>query len=257
MAFRVLIADDEQLSRDYLCALAKLDARFEVTALCESGIQVLEYASQSPLDVAFLDVSMPGLNGFQIVERLPCPPPLVVFVTAFSDFAVRAYDCGAIDYVTKPIDPSRFSQTLDRVNDRLHERGAAQTRMTPPTADPVRGLAEPQERRLLAGVRQDVVYTHGEIQMIQSQGNYVNVRINGESCLVRESLDRFCSVLDPSAFVRVHRSYVVNMRYVRAVRYERAGTAELTLADGCVVPVSRRHRNAVSESLRTLMPPDR
>jgi two-component system LytT family response regulator len=257
MAFRVLIADDEQLSRDYLYALAKLDARFEVTAVCESGLHVLDCASQSPLDVAFLDVSMPGLNGFQIAERLPRPSPLVVFVTAFSDFAVRAYDCGAIDYVTKPIDPSRFSQTLDRVNDRLHERDAAQTRMTPPTAAPGGELAAPPERRLLAGVRQDVVYTHSEIQLIQSQGNYVNVWINGEPCLVRESLDRFCSELDPSAFVRVHRSYVVNMRYVRAIRYERAGTAELTLADGFLVPVSRRHRNAVSESLRALMPRDR
>lgn len=250
-SFRALIADDEPLSRGYLRALTELDTRFEVVAVCESGFAAVAYAKDSPLDVAFLDVRMPGLDGFQAFEKMQDTSPLVVFVTAFSDYAVRAYDCGACDYITKPIDPSRFAETLDRVSSRLLEREAAQSGRTKPASRFAPSCEASQVKRVLAGVRQDVVCLESEIEVIESNGNYVNIRINGETCLVRQSLESFCRKLDSPPFVRVHRSFVVNIRCVRAIRYGKSGTAELELADGFTVAVSRRHRTAVAEVLRS------
>ncbi|TWT91802.1 Transcriptional regulatory protein YehT [Botrimarina colliarenosi] len=251
--FKALIADDEPLSRGYLRALAELDDRFEVVALCDSGFAAIEYAEDSPLDVAFLDIRMPGLDGFQAMAKMQGANPLVVFVTAYSDYAVKAYDCGAFDYVTKPIDPARFAETLNRLSDRLLERDAAQAGAATYAARPAPNFQASEEKRVLAGVRQDVVFSESEIEVIESQGNYVSVRINGESVLVRQSLDSFCRLLDSPSFMQVHRSFVVNLVYVRAIRYEKSGTAELDLAGGFVVPVSRRHRSAVAELLRSTL----
>lgn len=248
----MLIADDERLSRDYLRALIEQDPRFEIALVCGSGLEAIVYASQSHLDVAFLDVRMPGLDGFQTSDGLRNAGPLVVFVTAYSDYAIRAYDCGAVDYVTKPILPSRFAQTLDRINDRLLERAAAQSKGAPPPTATIKSPL-PLDRRLLTGVHQDVVYANSEIEVIESEGNYVNVRIHGESYLVRESLDSFSRKLEFPPFVRTHRSFVVNALAVRTIRYGKTGTAELTLADNYLVPVSRRHRNTVAEVLRTVL----
>lgn len=254
-AHRVLIADDEPLSRDFLRVLTEHDARFEVTAVCESGHDAIDCASCTSIDVAFLDVRMPGLSGFQTLDRMPSPPPLVVFVTAYSEYAVLAYQCEAIDYVTKPIDPSRFAQTLDRVHARLRERAAAQLGAAPSATAMIRSPL-PVDRRLLTGVHQDVVYTDSEIEVIESEGNYVKVRIHGESHLVRESLESFSRKLEFPPFVRTHRSVVVNALAVRTMRYGKTGTAELTLADGYLAPVSRRHRNSVAETLRSVLSHD-
>lgn len=251
-AFRALIADDEPLSRGYLRALAELDSRFEIAAVCESGFAAVAYAKDSPLDVAFLDIRMPGLDGFQALAEMRDTNPLVVFVTAYSDYAVRAYECGAFDYVTKPIDPARFAETLNRVTSRLLERDAAQAGGMEPASRSPSSFPASEEKRVLTGVRQDVVFTESEIEVIESHGNYVSVRINGEPCLVRQSLDGFCRQLDSPFFVRAHRSFVVNLKRVRTIRYGKSGTAELKLADGFVVPVSRRHRNDVTEQLRSV-----
>lgn len=252
-SFRALIADDEPLGRDYLCALVKQDERFEIVGACQSGFEVVACARDVPIDVAFLDIRMPGLDGFQTLETLRVADAVVVFVTAYSDYAVRAYDCSVFDFVTKPIDPARFAQTLNRVSDRLLERRAARSGGTTHASHVAASPPAAEEMRLLAGVRLDFVYTESEIEVIESQGNYVNVRIRGEFCLVRESLESFCRRLVSPLFLRVHRSFAVNMGCVRKIRYGKSGTAELILADGYVVPVSRRHRTRVADVLRATL----
>ncbi|MEO2048752.1 MAG: LytTR family DNA-binding domain-containing protein, partial [Pirellulales bacterium] len=142
---------------------------------------------------------------------------LVVFVTAYGSYALRAFKYGAFDYVEKPIDPVRFSQVLDRI----HQRG----------------------KKLLNAVRQDVVYRECEIQIVENAGNFVNVRIKDESYLVRESLDNFCCRLNSPDFVHVHHSFVVNVQWVRKMQYGKSDSAELYLTDGPIVPVSRSRRS--------------
>ncbi len=251
--YRVLIADDELLSRQYLAALVSQDGRFQVIATCDGGFEAVAHARSAQLDVAFLDIRMPRMDGFKTREAIRLTVPLIVFVTAYSEYAVKAYDVDAFDYVTKPLDPARFAQALDRVCKRLSEKEAATHAAA--SAVQIAGVPEPTDlpgrsKKLLNGVRHDLIYSDSEIESIESHGNYVNVRVRGDCCLVRESLESFCRQLNPADFVRVHRCFVVNMRRVLEMRYGKAGTAEVVLSDGCVVPVSRRHRNRVAEVLR-------
>lgn len=252
---QALVVDDEALSRQFIVELVTQDPRFQVVAACASGCDAVTTAATTKLDVAFLDVRMPRMDGFQTLQELEKHVSLFVFVTAYSEYATRAFDVNAVDYVTKPIDPERFSQTLDRVYSRLNRRNDILGASSIDAAaneliDPARlGQAG---SHLLSAVRQDLVYRESEIELVESHRNYVKVLIRGEFTLVRESLESFCRRLTSADFVRVHRSYVVNMKWVRQLRYRNAGTAEIVLADGHIVPVSRRSRGKVAELMRSI-----
>ena len=253
----VLVADDELPSRHYVCELFKQDVRFRVVAHCDNGRSAVAEAQKHKLDALFLDIEMPGLDGFQVVEAIQSSVPLVVFITAYGEYALRAFEYKAFDYIKKPIDPVRFSQVLDRVHQRLNEvssltsqvsHGASVEVTKTIPASRIKG-----DKKLLNAVRQDLVYRESDIRFIESAGNYVNVRINDESCLVRESLDNFFRTLNSPDLVRVHRSFVVNVQWVRKMRYGKSGSAELDLADGHVIPVSRGRRKEVADVLRSLI----
>jgi len=253
----VLVADDELPSRRYVCELIKLDSRFQVVAICDSGKSAVAQAQEFQLDAVFLDIRMPGMDGFEVLETFQDDSPLVVFVSAYGDFALRAFEYKAFDYVKKPIDPARFSQVLDRVHQRLDEKKAATSQMIQSRSTDELHANSPksiqQDTRVLNAVRQDLVYKESEIQLVESAANYVNVRINSESYLVRESLENFCRKLSSADFVRVHRSFVVNVRWVQKMRYGKSGSAELYLADGHTVPVSRSRRKEVTVIMRRLI----
>lgn len=257
--YQVLIADDELPSRQYIGALVSQDSRFRVLASCDNGLEAVAHARAAQVDVAFLDIRMPGMSGFQVLEAIESSVSLIVFVTAYSDYAVRAYDVDAFDYVTKPLDPTRFSETLDRLSTRLQERRAVSQQQATGSAassgSPM-PIHPAGSKKLLNTVGHDLVCTDDEIEAIESQGNYVNVRIRGEYYLVRESLESFSGQLSAATFVRVHRSFVVNIHRVLAMRHGKSGTAEVVLADGHIVPVSRRHRNRVAEALRKILSSD-
>lgn len=255
----VLIADDELPSRHYVCELVKEDPRFRVVAVCDSGQSTVAHARETPLDAVFLDIRMPGMDGFEVAEAIQDRTPLVVFVTAYGDYALRAFEHEAFDYVRKPIDPARFARVLDRVHQRLLEKKAAiaqrpQGRQVEDTTAVAPSTSQ-HGKKLLSAVRQDLLYQECEIQLVESASNYVNVRINDESYLVRESMDNFCRELSSPDFVRVHRSFVVNVRWVRKMRYGKSGSAELDLEGGYVVPVSRSRRKEVTDILRRLIEP--
>jgi len=255
--YQALVADDELPSRQFVQTLIQEDPRFRVVAVCDSGQSAVTQTQKHPLDVVFLDIQMPRLDGFEVRAAIQGSLPLVVFVTAHGDYALQAFECEAFDYIKKPIDPARFAQVLDRVHQRLSEKKAVAAKQMPSASidTPQTTSANPPlgDQKLLHAVRQDLVYREHEIQLIESASNYVNVRINDESYLVRESLDNFCRQLSSADFVRVHRSFVVNVRWVRKMRYGKSGTAELDLADGHVVPVSRSRRKEVTDILRRLI----
>ena len=255
--YSVLVADDELPSRQYVCELVKQDPRFRVVAVCDSGQSTVTETQKFQLDAVFLDIQMPGMDGFEVLEAIQDSNPLVVFVTAYSDYALRAFEYEAFDYVKKPINPTRFSQVLDRIHQRVAEKKAVNSKLpqVSSTGDTktISASAIQQGKKVLNAVRQDLIYQECDIQFVESASNYVNVRINDESYLVRESLENFCSRLSSPDFVRVHRSFVVNVQWVRKMRYGKSGTAELDLADGHVVPVSRSRRNKVTDILRRLI----
>lgn len=256
--YRVLIADDELHSRQFVRALIKDDPRFQVVAVCGSGQATVAEAKKTQLDAVFLDIQMPRMDGFEVLKAMQGNSrPLIVFVTAHGDYALKAFENEAFDYVKKPIDPSRFSHVLGRVYQRLNEKKAAVSQpLQSILIDDTRTTSArtlPEGQRILHAVRQDLVYQECEIQFIESASNYINVRIDDESYLVRESLDNFCRELKSSDFVRVHRSFVVNVRWVRKIRYGKSGSAELDLANGHVIPVSRSRRKEVTDILRRLI----
>lgn len=250
--YKVLVADDEPHSRGFVCMLLERDLRFKVIEVCDSGSAASVKARLNPIDVMFLDIQMPGMDGFEVLDTVQGKRPLIVFVTAHGEFAVRAFEYEAFDYIKKPINPTRFASVLDRLHRRLSEEPLA---ASSPTVGELIGFkasnkSEKESKKVLNAVRQDVIYSDHELDFVESSGNYVNVRVNGEMYLVRTSLENFCRDLDPNLFIRVHRSFVVNILAVRRMEYGKSGAADLFLTDGHVVPVSRGRRKEVADILR-------
>lgn len=252
--YNVLVADDELHGRMFVCALIEQDPRFKVIEICDCGRTASHKARSTHCDVMFLDVQMPGMDGFEVVDTVQGIKPLIVFVTAHGEFALRAFEYAAFDYIKKPINPTRFTAVLDRLCSRLDEgraAGSSSETVVSLQHNVVDELKSDQEsKKVLSAVRQDVLYRDHELELIESAGNYVNVRVNGEMYLVRTSLENFCRELDPNIFVRVHRSFVVNILSVRRMQYGKSGAADLFLADGHLVPVSRGRRREVADILR-------
>jgi two-component system, LytTR family, response regulator len=236
---RAVIADDEALSRRALHQLLARHADVEIVAECRDGEEAREAIASFKPDVAFLDIRMPLETGLDVArDRQDRSRTLVVFVTAFDRFAVPAFAVDAADYLTKPLTESRFDETLARVRDRVKLRR---------DAEHVLGEAGAPKRKhvehLVTRVgTTDVVIPLETIDYIQADDVYAAVVSRGRRQLVRIPLDALEEMLDPTFFVRVHRSYIVRLDRVAALRrHERSG-AEIVMADGVVVPVSRRRR---------------
>ncbi|HEV2180559.1 MAG TPA: LytTR family DNA-binding domain-containing protein [Gemmatimonadaceae bacterium] len=230
---RVVIADDEELSRRALRQLLGRHADVEIVAECRDGGEARSAIDALEPDVALLDVRMPLGSGLEVARDRE-GATLVVFVTAFDQFALPAFDVEAADYLTKPLTESRFDAMMERVRRRIDLRRRAD-----------RGAIE-RVAPLVARVgATDVMIPLETVDYIEADDVYAAVVSRGKRQLVRRSLDALEQMLDPGAFIRVHRSYIVRVQRVTAVR-RRDGRMELVLTDGTAVPVSRRRRVVVA-----------
>lgn len=260
---RVLLVDDEPLANAGLRALLKSHPDFEVVAEALGGKDAIrEWRVQSP-DLLFLDIQMPRIDGFAVLREIMKEAgshfPLVIFVTAFDEFAVNAFDVQALDYLLKPVSEERFRRALDRVR-QLRATDDAQRR----TTDLERRLrllldevsarersAEPTphypERLMIGSGNRAVVVEVGAIDWIGARDYCAELHVGGTSHVMRESLAALESELDPSLFVRIHRSAIVNSR--RVVELRRAGLRglEVVLNSGERIPVSRGRKRELSE----------
>lgn len=232
---RALIADDEELSRRALRQLLARHGDVQIVAECRDGEETRAAMTALRPDVALLDVRMPLGTGLEIARgRADGDGTIIVFVTAFDQFALPAFDVEAADYLTKPLSEPRFDAMLDRVRRRLAVRQTAEH------------AAAPTPSLLVARVGStDIVIPLETVEYIEADDVYAAVVANGKRQLVRTSLDALEQSLDASVFARIHRSYIVRIDRVSALRRRRAG-AELVLASGAVLPVSRRRRPAVA-----------
>jgi two-component system LytT family response regulator len=235
MSLRVLIVDDEPLARRALRQLVAAHPDVEVVADCGDGVSAREVLDRTEVDVVLLDIRMPEVSGLDLAADSP-PPPYVVFVTAHEQFGLSAFDVGAADYLLKPVTQPRIDAALARVRQRVAaDRDAARFRAAP---------AEPPSYRdrLTARVgNRDVVIRVEDIELIAAADVYAGVHVEGRRFLVRTSLDDLERALDPARFVRIHRSYLVPLDQVVAIR--RVGrTHVVELRNGATVPVSRRRR---------------
>jgi two-component system LytT family response regulator len=239
---RVLIADDEALSRRALHQLLERHADMEIVAECSDGAEAREAMAAFEPDVAFLDIRMPLETGLDVARsRQHRRKALVVFVTAFDKFALPAFEADAADYLTKPLTEARFDETLERVRERIRIRRDADRvveQITPPTK---------YASHLLTRIGStDVVIPVDTIDYIEADDVYAAVVSRSKRQLVRTPLDTLEQSLDPDVFARIHRSYIVRIDRVVALRRRVRGGAALVVASGVVLPVSRRRRARVA-----------
>ena len=244
---RVLVADDEAPARRVLTRLLAAHRDITVIAECADGADAAARIRDEQPGLIFLDVKMPELDGFEVVERVGVDAmPPVVFVTAFDDFALRAFDVRALDYLVKPFSDARFEATLARARQRLVEidapRLAAELRAL---LDARRGPPDPSasvQRFLVKLGSRTSVIAADEIDWIEAQGYYVTLHVGGAAHLHRQPISSIEAELDPRAFARIDRSAIVNLARVREIHPMFHGDSMLVLSDGSQVKLSRSRR---------------
>lgn len=242
---RVIVVEDEPAARRLLVKLLAAHADVSVVEQCRHGLQAVEAIAAHRPDLVFLDVKLPELDGFGVIERVgPAVMPPVVFVTAYDEFAVRAFDVHAFDYLVKPFSDARFEATLGRVRRRLAEAQAGKLRalLDDDRADQLARFA------VRVGTR-SVVIPAREVAWIEAQDYYVLLHVGGASHLVRHSIRALESRLDARRFARINRSAIVNLDHVRQLERRSIGTWTVRLAHGIELQVSRRRRAAVGRLL--------
>ncbi|PAP77991.1 LytR/AlgR family response regulator transcription factor [Rubrivirga marina] len=239
MTLRALVADDEPLARETVRLLLDGVDDVDLTWEAADGRQAVDAIRGFRPDLVFLDVQMPHLDGFGVVEAVgPEAMPATVFVTAFDDHALRAFDAAAVDYLVKPYDDARFARALDRARSLCGR---------PDLAASLRGLLDERDRpepadRLLvrSGTRLVVVQT-AAVDWAEAAGDYVALHVGPQTHLLRETLSGLEERLDGRHFVRIHRSAIVQVDRVRDVKLTAAGDAKVRLRDGTEVRASRRY----------------
>ncbi|MEM9595793.1 MAG: LytTR family DNA-binding domain-containing protein [Acidobacteriota bacterium] len=261
---RALVVDDEPAARRLLTSLLASEADVEVVGTCRHGGEALTWLRDRQADLLFLDIQMPELDGFQVLDALGESRPAVVFVTAFDAFAVRAFEAEAWDYLLKPFDGERLRQVLDRVRRRRSREaaGASGDRLGPllaklaadPSPEPADSAAEqpPLERLTVSHGRGRVTIRLSDVAYFQAESSYVRLHLSDASYLARVPLARLEARLDPRRFVRVHRSYLVQVDRIARLDPLGRGDLRLTLDDGRRLTASRRYRDRLERVLEPL-----
>ena len=240
-----LIVDDERLARAELRRLLSAHPEIQVVGEAANAAQAEEAIRALVPELIFLDVQMPGRSGFELLAELE-QPPAVIFTTAYDQYALKAFEFGAYDYLLKPIAPNRLARALDRLRDRL-TTAAEDAEATPSTPD---SLGENDHVFLKDDDRCWFVRV-GDIRLLESEGNYARVYFNEHRPLIARTLQALESRLDPQQFVRVSRQHIVNLRFVRKVEPWVDGGLLLGLSEGDPeVKVGRRRAQELRDRLR-------
>jgi two-component system LytT family response regulator len=233
--WRVLVADDEPVARRGVRQLLAAYTDFVVVGECRDGREVLASLDRLQPDVLFLDIQMPEVDGFEVIRRrTPERMPAVVFLTAFSKFAIRAFDVEAHDYLVKPVTDARFAATMKRLVRRLNAGTAAL---------PEPGIA-------VSTTRATKILPLKEIDWIEAADNYARVWMGARSYLLRESLDSLEDRVGRHGFARAHRQALVRIAAVRELQNNEDGTMTAVLVSGVAIPVSRRRRSAFARFIK-------
>jgi two-component system LytT family response regulator len=241
MALKVLIADDEAVARRRIRRLLLGEADMSVVAECADGASAVGEILRVRPNLALLDVQMPELDGFEVIQRIPEHEwPAVIFITAFDRYAMRAFDVHAIDYLLKPFSADRFRTALGRARERL-QRHAHQEGLEA-LVDELRRRPRYVTRIAIRSRGRVVPLPVSSIDWIQAADNYVTLHAGGREYLVRETLASLERQLDPDRFTRIHRSTLVNVDRVAEIGTAGHGDAEIRLRDGTTLTVSRTWR---------------
>jgi two-component system, LytTR family, response regulator len=242
---RAVIVDDEELARSVLREFLAAHPEVEVVAECANGFEAVRAVTELKPDLLFLDIQMPKLDGFEVLELIG-NEVAVIFVTAYDEFALRAFEVHAVDYLLKPFGAERLAESLDRAKSRLGRRESLPVKALVSTARPKEG---PAQRVLIRdGARVHVVPVD-KLDYAQAQDDYVCLHSEGKEFLKEQTLAELETTLDPARFVRIHRSYLLNVERLTRVEPYGKDSRVAILADGTRLPVSRSGYARLSELL--------
>jgi two-component system LytT family response regulator len=258
---RTIIVDDEPLALKLLRTVLSEISDVEIVAECSNGKQAVEAASELEPELIFLDIQMPGMNGFDVIKSMQAEiMPMVVFVTAYDQYAVDAFDVHAVDYVLKPLDSERIARSVERAVDRLKNDvgrsfkspliGAieeiSERASKEKNDEPANNLPDGMKRKLLvrdSGVVKVIPFD--DIDWVDAAGDYMCVHAVGETHVIRSTLRDLMTKLDDNLFVRIHRSTIVNVERVVSVTPLQKGGSLLHLTQGESLKVSRNYRDSI------------
>jgi two-component system LytT family response regulator len=250
MNIRVVVADDQPMARERLRALLSDERDIEIVALAATGPEAVDAIERLSPDLVLLDLQMPELNGIEVVQAVGVERmPATIFVTAYDDYAVQAFEVNAVDYLLKPFGRGRLQKALTRARQHLDRARAgmlAERLLAVVDALRPRGASA----RLLIKCDGRVTFVEVErIDWLQAEGNYVRIHASGESHLVRDTLKRLVDQLGDERFFRIHRSRAVNVSRVREVTIAAGGDYDVVLTDGRVLGLSRLYKDALQARL--------
>lgn len=232
--WKALIVDDEELARHIVREMLQSHPEIEIAAECANGMEAVKAVAEHKPTLIFLDVQMPKLTGFDVLELIGTEVP-VIFVTAYDEFAMRAFDVHAVDYLLKPIGRERFEAALDRAKRRLGERMPAPQELAAAARPPQQYL----ERLVVKDGTRVTLIPVGKLDYAEAQDDYVALASQGRKHLKQQTIASLEACLNPDNFVRIHRSYIVNLeRVVRIEPYAKESRIAI-LTDGARLPVSR------------------
>ena len=248
---RVVIADDEPMARRGTRAFLDKEADVEIIAECGTGEETVTAIRTSRPDLVFLDIEMPGGNGFQVLEALPAKEmPVVVFITAHDRHALEAFETHAIDYLLKPVDPERFKVALERVRAAvLYKESEQWPRRLAALLQDMKAPPRYRTRLMVRGTSRILLVPVVDVDWIEAAGNYARLHVGKVVHLMRETLSNLEGELDPDMFCRIHRSTIVNLERISEILPERRGDQLLVLHDGTRLDLSARHREAIEQRL--------
>jgi two-component system, LytTR family, response regulator len=250
MTIRTLIVDDEPLARRRILSLLKPDSSFEVLAECGDGPSAIRAISEQKPDLVFLDVQMPGTDGFGVLEAIaPLHLPAIIFVTAHDRYAVRAFDAHAVDYLLKPFKRDRFLQSLAQARKAIltsHDSADEEK-----IVSLLRRVSGRRGRLVIRSEGRIVFLRNSEVEWIEAAANYIRIHAGARIYSVRESISDFQETLVPDTFIRIHRSVIVNLDAISEM--QNCGGAEyvVVLRSGKELPLGRTYRNTLVSLLNS------
>lgn len=249
MPIRTLIVDDEPLARDRVKRFLRDEEDVTLIGECGNGVEAIETITREKPDLVFLDIQMPEKNGFEVIKSLNTKKlPTIIFVTAYDQYALQAFDVHALDYLLKPFNRERIKRAVARAREHMeHKRlGNLDERLNSLIAD-LRGEKKYLERLVVKTVGRVFFLKTDEIDWIEAAGNYVKLHVGRDSHMIRETMNGIEAKLDPARFLRIHRSTVVNIDRIKELHPMFSGDYAVILRNGTELALSRNYRERFTE----------
>jgi two-component system LytT family response regulator len=248
---RALVVDDEPVARAHVASLLRAEADIELVGECATGVEAAAAVERTSPDLLFLDIQMPELDGFELVQAIgPDRAPVIVFVTAYDEYALRAFEVHAVDYLLKPFSAERFRSALQHARAQLAQRQATTIGKQILDLLPDIRRQQPGRERIIVRSSGRIYFVRtSEIDWCEAAGNYVRLHVGQQTHLVRDTMAHVEADLDPSQFVRIHRSAIVNVDRIQELQSSFGGEYVVLLRGGTRLTLSRGYREVLQERL--------